>query len=230
MIFNILTIGSVLTEREWLLLFVGFIVYAILFVLTIRSNRKKIVALQQRLKKVDAMQEVQESQSQQNIEQNAQKIEELEALLHKLGDENLLLRLQLEEKKATLDYTNKVAKIENEKRQQAETVILSSNAYQQLQAALNQGRSLSPSDWRELTALVNSVYTGFTEKLYSLYKLSDQDYHVSLLVKMRLSPKDIAQLTAHSKESVATTRSRLYQKVFGKKGSSKEWDEFILKI
>jgi len=53
---------------------------------------------------------------------------------------------------------------------------------------------------------------------------------VSLLIKVRIQPKDIALLTAHSKESVASTRSRLYSKVFGMKGSSKDWDDFILSL
>ena len=46
----------------------------------------------------------------------------------------------------------------------------------------------------------------------------------------RIQPKDIATLTTHSKESIASTRSRLYQKVFGKKGSTKDWDDFVLSI
>ena len=82
----------------------------------------------------------------------------------------------------------------------------------------------------ELTDVVNNVYTGFSDKLYSLYRMSDQDFRVSLLIKVRLQPKDIATLTAHSKESVASTRSRLYHKVFGKKGSTKDWDDFVLSI
>mgnify|MGYP003468313043 FL=1 len=86
------------------------------------------------------------------------------------------------------------------------------------------------SDWHELAEVVDPVYSGFSEKLYSLYNMSDQDYNVSLLIKVRIAPKDIATLTAHSKESVASTRSRLYQKVFGKKGSTKAWDDFILSI
>ena len=53
---------------------------------------------------------------------------------------------------------------------------------------------------------------------------------VYLRIKVRMQPKDIATLTAHSKESVASTRSRLYHKVFGKKGSTKDWDDFILSI
>ncbi len=117
-----------------------------------------------------------------------------------------------------------------EKPRQDMSTIFSSDVYQRLQQCLNEGRNLSDADWQELTDVVDSVYSGFTDKLYSLYRMSPQDYHVSLLIKMRLQPKDIAVLTAHSKESVATTRSRLYQKVFGKKGSTRDWDDFILSI
>ena len=209
---------------------IGIVLYTVLFVVTVQNSKRKVLALQERLDKVRALQESQEAQSQQSIAQNEAKIRELETLLQKLGDENSLLRLELEEKKATLDYNNKVAIIENEKRQQAETVIFSSDIYHRIQDCLNGGRSLTHSDWTALAEMVNSIYTGFTEKLYSLYRMSEQDYHVSLLIKVRIQPKDIALLTAHSKESVASTRSRLYSKVFGKKGSSKDWDDFVLTI
>ena len=211
-------------------LVIGILVYVVLFMVTVQISRRKVLALQERLDKVRTLQESQQAQSRQNIEQNEAKIHELEMLLQKLGDENSLLRLELEEKKATLDYNNKVAMIENEKRQQAETVIFSSEIYHHLQQCLNSGRSLNHSEWTELAELVNSIYTGFTEKLYSLYRMTEQDYHVSLLIKVRVQPKDIALLTAHSKESVASTRSRLYSKVFGKKGSSKDWDDFVLTL
>lgn len=102
--------------------------------------------------------------------------------------------------------------------------------YLHIKQMLNEGRSLSESDWTELAEAVDNVYNGFSEKLYSLYNMSNQDYRVSLLIKARIQPKDIATLTAHSKESIASTRSRLYQKVFGKKGSTRDWDDFILSI
>ena len=209
---------------------IGILVYAVLFIVTVQSSRRKVLALQERLDKVRALQELQQAQSRQNIDQNEAKIRELETLLQKLGDENSLLRLELEEKKATLDYNNKVAIIENEKRQQAETIIFTSSIYHRIQKYLNSGRSLGHEDWAELSEIVNGVYTGFTEKLCSLYRMTEQDYHVSLLIKVRVQPKDIALLTAHSKESVASTRSRLYQKVFGQKGSSKDWDDFVLSL
>ena len=227
MIQTMMTSGLGLTDREWFLLIIGMVVYAVLFVVTVQNSRRKMVAMHE---KIRTLQEAQQAQSSQSIAQNEAKILELETLLKKLGDENSLLRLELEEKKATLDYHNKVARLENEKREHAETMIFSSDVYQRLQACLNSGRSLTHQDWTELTEVVNSIYTGFTEKLYSLYRMTEQDYHVSLLIKVRIQPKDIALLTAHSKESVATTRSRLYSKVFGIKGSSKDWDDFILSL
>jgi len=227
MIQTIMTSGLGLTEREWFLLIIGMVVYAVLFVVTVQNSRRKMVAMHE---KIRTLQESQQAQSLQSIAENETKIVELETLLKKLGDENSLLRLELEEKKATLDYNNKVARLENEKREHAETMIFSSDVYQRIQACLNSGRSMTHQDWTELTEVVNSIYTGFTEKLYSLYRMSEQDYHVSLLIKVRIQPKDIALLTAHSKESVASTRSRLYSKVFGIKGSSKDWDDFILSL
>lgn len=222
-----MTSGLGLTDRELFLLIIGMVVYAVLFVVTVQNSRRKMMVMHE---KIRTLQELQQAQSTQSIAQNETKIAELEMLLKKLGDENSLLRLELEEKKATLDYHNKVARLENEKREHAETMIFSSDVYQRIQTCLNSGRSLTAQDWTELTEVVNSVYTGFTEKLYSLYRMSEQDYHVSLLIKVRIQPKDIALLTAHSKESVASTRSRLYSKVFGMKGSSKDWDDFILSL
>ena len=215
---------TIMTPRELFLIILGTAIYIVLFIVTVQNSKRKILSLQERLDKVRAM------QKQYDIEMGEQKIAELESLIQKLGDENSMLRLELEEKKATLDYNNKVAIIENAKREQAETVIFSSDIYRHIQECLNSGRSLSYQDWGELTQLLNSIYTGLTEKLYSLYPMSEQELHVSLLIKMRQQPKDIAMLTAHSKESIATTRSRLYSKVFGRKGSSKDWDDFILTL
>ena len=208
---------TIFTQRELFLFIIGSVTYIALFVVTVQNSRRKILSLQERLNKVRAMQET------YNVESNRQKIQELELLIQKLGDENYTLRLELEEKKARLDYTNTIARIENEKRERAETDIFSSDIYLKINKLLQDGKSMSDEDWQQLSVLVDGLYTGFTEKLYSLYRLSAQDYHVCLLTKVRMAPKDIALLTAHSKESVATTRSRLYQQIFGKKGSTKDF-------
>ena len=215
---------TIFTQRELFLLVIGTVTYIALFVVTMQNSRRKILLLQERLNKVRAMQET------HDVEANQQRIYELEALIQKLGDENTTLRLELEEKKARLDYTNTIARIEDEKRQRADTDIFQSDTYLKIKRLLLEGKSMGEEDWPQLSMLVDGLYTGFTEKLYSLYRLSEQDYRVCLLIKIRIAPKDIALLTAHSKESVAPTRSRLYQKIFGKKGSTKDWDDFVLSL
>lgn len=218
------------SDRELFLVMIVVVTYATLFIVTVQNSKRKILQLNERLRKIDALREEQEEKSEQRIEQNQQRIAELEKIIHKLGDENSMLKLELEERKAKLDYNNKVARIEQEKRQQAESVIMSSTVYAKIKELLAKGRSLGDDDWKAVTQLINEVYTGFTERLFNLYRMTEQDYHVCLLIKMHIQPKDIATLTAHSKESVASTRSRLYQKIFGKKGTTKEWDEFVMSL
>jgi DNA-binding CsgD family transcriptional regulator len=60
--------------------------------------------------------------------------------------------------------------------------------------------------------------------------MSELEYQVCILVKLRIAPKDIAAVLARDVSTISTVRSRLYQKVFSKKGGAKEWDEFILSI
>ena len=47
---------------------IGIVLYAVLFVVTVQNSRRKVVALQDRLDKVRALQELQQAQSLQNIE------------------------------------------------------------------------------------------------------------------------------------------------------------------
>ena len=89
-----------------------------------------------------------------------------------------------------------------EQRGQDAGSIFASPIYLRLKQYLNEGHNMTEQDWRELTDIVNATYTGFTDKLYSLYRMSEQDLRVSLLIKVRIQPKDIATLTAHSKESM----------------------------
>ena len=155
---------TILTQRELFLLVLGTITYVALFVVAVQNSRRKILMLEERLKKVRTIQEEQQAQDRQHIEANQKKMAELESLLEKLDDENSMLRLELEEKKARLDYNNKVAMIESEKRRQAETIIFGSDIYQRIQLCIDKGKSLTQADWKELMQLVDSIYTGFTEK------------------------------------------------------------------
>ena len=177
------------------------------------------------------------SRSVQFIEENKRKIEELEIMERKfleVDQINTTLKEQLNAQKELIIYTNKQIKLDLNRREQSQAVLFKSEIYLHIQRQLKindrSKRMLSDEDWKELEKLVNSTYNGFKENLYDIYNLSLFEYRVCLLIKINIQPIDIGKLTEHSKESISSTRRRLYEKVFHIKGAPKDWDDFIYSL
>ena len=111
-----------------------------------------------------------------------------------------------------------------------ESAFFASDAYYTLQRRICSGERLRDEDWNSIETQLKQVYPGFTSQLRTLYSMSELEYQTSLLLKLRIAPKDIAAVLSRDISTISTVRSRLYQKVFGKKGGAKDWDEFILSI
>lgn len=88
-------------------------------------------------------------------------------------------------------------------------------------------KSLTDYDWTLLEQHILALYPNFHDRLYDLCRLSSHDYHVCLLIKSGIKPSDIARLTIRSDEAISSTRRRLYQRAFGRKGAPSDWDEVI---
>lgn len=86
---------------------------------------------------------------------------------------------------------------------------------------------LSNENWRVLEETIQKTQPQFLSRLKEFYSFSPHEMHVCLLLRLNLSPAEIARLTAHTKQSISSTRSRLFEKVFGQKGTPAEWDAFI---
>lgn len=102
--------------------------------------------------------------------------------------------------------------------------------YASLRQRLTEGQHLGPKDWAEVERQVRRIHSGFRVRLYELHPMSETEFRVCLLLKLRIAPSLIATALCKDSSSISTIRSRLYAKVFGKKGSSKDWDEFIEKL
>ena len=113
---------------------------------------------------------------------------------------------------------------------EVEEAFLDSDYYRTLKRHIAAGEQLKLSDWDMVEQRLNSVYPGFSSHLYSLYQLSPLEYQVCLLIKLRVAPSEIGTVLNRDVSTISSIRSRLYQKVFQRKGSSKEWDEFILSL
>lgn len=102
-----------------------------------------------------------------------------------------------------------------------------SSFYIALHKRLAAGDRLSDDDWTTIEDRLRSVYPHFSSTLFSLVSMSEVEYRVCLLLKLNATPTEIASVLCRDKSSISTVRSRLYQKVFDKKGSSRDWDEFV---
>ena len=111
-----------------------------------------------------------------------------------------------------------------------ETSYFASDGYLSLQRRIATGQRLQEAEWADLENQMKKVYPGFSSQLRSLYAMSELEYKVCLLIKLRMAPTDIASVLARDVSTISTVRSRLYKKVFGQKGGAREWDEFILSI
>ncbi|UKK47777.1 hypothetical protein L6475_11215 [Prevotella sp. E9-3] len=124
-----------------------------------------------------------------------------------------------------VDYLQK----SEDRRHETEQSTQHTDIYQLLRLKLNGGDTtlMTDSDWEALQQAVLSAYPLFRQRLYELCRLSSHDYHVCLLLKVGMKPSDIARLTIRSDEAISSTRRRLYERAFGKKGKPTDWDQLI---
>ena len=115
-----------------------------------------------------------------------------------------------------------IATVENE--------FFASDDYHKLQQRISSGQQLKEQEWTEIEEQLKRVYPGFSSQLRSLYAMSELEYQVCLLIKLRISPTEIATVLSRDVSTISTVRSRLFYKVFGRKGGAKDWDDFILSI
>ena len=191
-------------------------------------NKRKQIAQQLHMERMKEVQEQQYKRSLAYMEENEKKMKELEEQMEKAGQENTLLRKTIQK----LKYANELASIQMQEHQQADKQVKSSAIYQRIQIRLNNKESIGMNDeiWKELEEVVEQAYSGFLKRIEDLCPLNWQERNLCLLLKAGFSPSNIAILTAHSKQSISSTRSRLYERSFLEKGTPSQWDEFILSI
>lgn len=134
---------------------------------------------------------------------------------------------QAEEKPETIPNPQE-ATITNSKYE--EDAYANSEICQTLRRKAQTGESVKSDEWNEFELAVKTISPDFYSKFYSLRKVSDLEYRLCLLIRARFTPADMAILLCKSRSSITSIRSRLYEKVFGKKGGSRDWDDFILAL
>ena len=134
---------------------------------------------------------------------------------------------ELESYKKRLLSLNAIAKADLSEHERAGMEIINSSIRKQVLEKAESEQILSQVEWHEVENTICKNYQDFRERLFTLYQFSKQEYHVTLLLKLQIEPAQIAILTAHTKAAITQTRTRLYKKCFGIKGTADQWDEFV---
>ena len=124
------------------------------------------------------------------------------------------------------------------KEEAAEIFLSSRNKRQFYDKEINQlvtthiynNKVLKDTDWKKIEEKLLKAHPTFKEQLFALYPLSDTEYRICMLIKMEVSPSNIAKLMAFSNSAVTQNRLRMQQKVFDGKGTAKDWDNFVLSL
>lgn len=102
-----------------------------------------------------------------------------------------------------------------------------SDFYISLHRKIANGERLNKEDWNEIENQLKNVYPRFVSTLFNLHSMSQVEYRVCLLLKLNVGLTEMSNVLCKDKSSISNTRRRLYEKVFDKKGTGKDWDEFI---
>lgn len=89
----------------------------------------------------------------------------------------------------------------------------------------------TPSDWNDLRKLFISIMPNFFSLINKHTILRDEEEKICMLVRLHFKPSAIANVIGISKQSVAVTRARLCNKVFGiKENNASTFDKMVLEI
>ena len=207
--------------------FIVLIAIAISAILWIDSRRKK-AELEQGMLKLERLREEEQKLSDKTIAENKIKIEQLRNNISKLGSENISLKQQLENQlKMTLSVVKNAEELRSFKLQ-SETLLQNGDIRRIIDKHLREESPLKQCDWTIIETEINSLFTDFSNRISALLKMSEQEFHICLLIKANVKTNDIAILTARTKQAISNAKSRMYQKAFKTKGNAEEWDNVIL--
>ena len=125
------------------------------------------------------------------------------------------------------------AMLQNEKtiREAAQRQFNSSAIYKRITKLANTGGEPTKSEWQELQDALFGLYPNFSELMTRHSQdLDDREYKVCILIRAGISPGAIASMLEILSSIVTKIRITLLLKLFGKHGTSKEFDTLLKRI
>lgn len=214
-------------QRGWLYGIVSAALLAACATAVWLRQKKHEAALQRQ--KIRNLEAEQYRRSEAYRAESRRQLAELEAQLCKAEkDKDTARRELLETRHALLELSAAKDRIEQQERGLLVSQLHRSSVYAFFHKAAHEEVRITAKNWQELRAAIDAAYDDFTGRLYSLCpNLSEMELHICWLIKIQLSPKDMAQVVGRSQSAVSMARTRLYKKIHQKEGTTSDFDKFI---
>ena len=214
-------------QRGWLYGIVSAALLAACATAVWLRQKKHEAALQRQ--KIRNLEAEQYRRSEAYRAESRRQLAELEAQLCKAEkDKDTARRELLETRHALLELSAAKERIEQQERGLLVSQLHRSSVYAFFHKAAHEEVRITAENWQELRAAIDAAYDDFTGRLYSLCpNLSEMELHICWLIKIQLSPKDMAQVVGRSQSAVSMARTRLYKKIHQKEGTTSDFDKFI---
>ncbi len=165
--------------------------------------------------------------SEEYIENNEEKIKLLDS---KLIDSKGLHEIEIEDintEKSYLIKTNEIVRQRISQRQLLTEQIERSASYRLITERLKNNKCILDSEWDTIDAELGGFLESFKTSLYSVCRISRQEYHVCFLIRLNFNVKEISILLSCSGSAISKSRKRLQEKFFADNGSAKDFDKFV---
>ena len=226
---NEMAVGKLRSERSFLCLLVVSLILLALAYYEVKKMRQQREAILERERLMKLEEERKYRQSIQQLEANRLKLADLEnqlAIARQHDDIKRMGRLQMDTEVLQLENKN----IEAAQRRNLLLLEDFKNSELYIRIKLNAGNSnfrISEEDWMTLGKSIDEIYFQFTKRLLNFCKMSTEEIRVCYLLKIGMTPANIAVAMNKTKSGIAMLRKRLYKKLTQKEGSPKQLDDFI---
>lgn len=207
--------------RRWLV--IAFLSFGICICYVILNERKKKTeALRKYKANVSALALAQVEM----VQLRSQEIEYSRLIQSK---EKQLLSLQ-EEIHSFQEKEQRQNESEEERLQIAENNLAQSPLYKKLQTMSNKGQKITDDDWQWIYSLAIEYFPSFWEYITSKkFALNESEFNTCVLIRLHVRPVSVSVMLEVTTGYVSKLRIRLYEKLFGEDGNSKQFDERIMK-
>ena len=173
--------------------------------------------------------EERQRKSEDYLRQKENRIHELETMLNSCKHPSSRDKEQVEEEQRRIQAEIRLVTTANALHQASQIVLLQTEVFQTIKKKMKEGGTLT----QELRDELECVFTRHCSRLCDLLdglKANPMERCVCFLLILGFHTREIGRLVCRQDSTIATIRSRLYKKYFGRPGSAKEWDDFILSL